>query len=315
MIEDLPVDAAVLPLVSIIIPAYNHERFVERCLDSVLEDPYPEKEIVIIDDGSTDRTAQIVLDWIAEHADDIHVEFVSRENQGIAATLNELAARARGKFLRLGASDDYLLPGGIEAQVRYLLAHPSKWAVIGDAIVVDRDGRRLHDSSICGLHHADKRLYRSDEGLRRAVISHWAVGGPVAMIRKTSLQTVAGWSEYLCIDDWDFFLRLAAHDAIGFIDVRVCAYRIHDSNTSKTRDRRRRVLNLIESRGIALRRTELFDEPHRTLLFAQSHYIAAKIAFLQRKPGVLALHMLVYLALWLVTKSRRRYRTRVVGGA
>ena len=108
---------ATTPLVSVLIPAFNHERFVRRCLDSVLEDPYPAKELMIIDDGSTDRTAARIADWVAIHCMDIPIEYVHRENRGIAATMNELAARANGEFLRPGASDDYLLPGGLEAQV------------------------------------------------------------------------------------------------------------------------------------------------------------------------------------------------------
>jgi len=115
---------------------------------------------------------------------------------------------------------------------------------------------------------------------------------------------VAGWNEGLCIDDWDFFLRLAAHDAVGFVDVSVGAYRIHGSNVSRTRHRATRILNLTESRQVALRRISLFGEPYRTLLWAQSHYIAAKISFLQRRVGALAFHLLAYASLLLVSKAR-----------
>lgn len=292
-----------LPLVSVLIPAFNHERFVERCLDSVLDDAYPAKEIVIIDDGSRDRTADLIAAWIARHGDQVPVEFVRRGNKGVSATLNELAARARGEYLRLGASDDYLLPGGLHAQVSYLLAHPCKGAVIGDSIVIDREGNKLHDSGMCDLHGADKNLYRSDEGIRRAVISQWAIGGPVALVRKNALET-ARWTEGLRIDDWDFFLRLASRDALGFIDVPVCAYRLHDTNLSKTRHTATRVVNLIESQRVAMRRLSLFEGPYRTLLKAQSHYIGAKISFLQRQLWPLALHMTVYLSLALLSKAR-----------
>lgn len=277
-----------LPLVSILIPAYNHEAFVERCLDSVLEDPYPAKEVVIIDDGSTDKTSERIQAWIDRHGHEVAIEFTQRANKGIAATLNELAARAHGEFLRLGASDDYLLPGGLEAQVRYLAAHPRKGAVIGDSVVVDREGRRLHGSGMADLHHADKRLYATDHGIRRAVITRWAVGGPVALLRRSALETVARWTEGLRIDDWDLFLRLAASDALGFIDVPVCAYRLHGANLSKTRHRATRIVNIEESREVAIRRMALFDEPCRTLLRAQVHYIGAKIAFLQGKPATVA---------------------------
>jgi glycosyltransferase involved in cell wall biosynthesis len=304
MIGNASTGAATLPLVSVLIPAFNHERFVQRCLDSVLEDPYPAKELVIIDDGSTDATGDRIADWVATHCMEIPIEYVRRENRGIAATLNELAARASGEFLRLGASDDYLLPGGLDAQVRYLLSHPCKGAVVGDSVVVDRDGNTLHHSGMCDLHGADKRLYRSDDGIRRAVISQWAIGGPVALIRKSALETATLWTEGLRIDDWDLFLRLAADNALGFIDVSVCAYRLHDTNLSKTRHTATRVINLAESRQVALRRSVLFDEPYRTLLMAQSHVIGAKISFLQRQAWPLALHMLAYLMLLIASKIK-----------
>jgi len=304
-----------MPLVSVLIPAYNHERFVRRCLDSVLEDPYPSKEIVIIDDGSTDRTGQTIVDWIERHDGELSVEYVRRDNRGIAATLNELAARARGEFLRLGASDDYLLPGGLDAQVSYLLTHTRKWAVIGDSIVVDQDGNKLLESGMRDLHGADKNLYRSDDGIRRAVISQWAIGGPVTLVRKRALETVAGWSDCLRIDDWDFFLRLASHDAIGFIDVPVCAYRIHSANLSRTRNTKDRIANLIEAHDVALRRAGLFNEPYRTLLKAQSHYIDAKISFLQRRIWPLVLHMAAYQLMAMVSKARLHFTDRMAGQA
>jgi glycosyltransferase involved in cell wall biosynthesis len=293
-----------VPLVSVLIPAFNHERFVQRCLDSVLQDPYPAKELIVIDDGSTDGTAERIADWVATHCMDIPIEYVHRENRGIAATLNELAARASGEFLRPGASDDYLLPGGLDAQVRYLLAHPDKGAVIGDSIVVDQDDNKLHDSGMGLLHGGSKTLYRSDDGIRRAIISHWAIGGPVALMRRSALDTVDRWSEGLRIEDWDMFLRLAARDALGFIDVGVCAYRIHGTNLSRTRHTATRIGNLAESRQVALRRACLFDEPYRTLLRAQAHYIGAKIAFLQGQPWSLARHLLAWS--WLRLLSRLR---------
>jgi glycosyltransferase involved in cell wall biosynthesis len=304
MSDDVSLDVAAMPLVSVLIPAFNHERFVQRCLDSVLEDPYPAKELIVIDDGSTDRTAERIADWVATHCMDLPIEYVRRENRGVAATLNELAARANGEFLRPGASDDYLLPGGLDAQVRYLLEHPGKGAVIGDSVVVDQDGRKLLDSGMHQLHGGNKLLYRSDEGIRRAIISRWAVGGPVALMRRSALDTVDRWSEGLRIEDWDLFLRLAARDALGFIDVSVCAYRIHGGNLSRTRHTATRIGNLVESRQVALRRACLFDEPCRTLLRAQAHYIGAKISFLQGRPWSLARYLLAWL--WLRLLSRLR---------
>ncbi|MEA9578067.1 glycosyltransferase [Xanthomonas nasturtii] len=289
-----PAGRARWPLVSVLIPAFNHERFVQRCLDSVLEDPYPCKEIVIIDDGSSDATGEKIAQWIAAHGHRLPVQFVQRGNRGVAATLNELALRANGEFLRLGASDDYLLPGGLDAQVRYLRAHPQTLAVIGDACVVDQHGKLLHDSAMRDLHGVDVDLYRSEQGIRRAVIRQWAVSGAVALLRRGAFDARGGWDESLRIEDWDFFLRLAARNALGFIDTPVCAYRLHGNNLSKTVNVPARIANLSESRQVALRCAALFDEPDRTLLCAQSRYIAAKVAFLQRRPHAVIAHLLAY---------------------
>jgi glycosyltransferase involved in cell wall biosynthesis len=291
------------PLVSILIPAFNHERFVLRCLDSVLEEPWPAKELVVVDDGSSDGTGERIADWVAQHEAALPVRFLRRPHKGVAATLNELAQLARGEFLRLGASDDWFLPGGLAAQVRYLQEHPAKLAVVGDSIVVDRDGRRLHDSGMCGLHRADKRLWRTDEGIRRAVIGQWAVGGPVALLRRRAVTQLGGWTEGLQIDDWDFFLRLAARDALGFVDVRVCAYRLHGANLSKTRHVATRAARLEESRLVARRREAWFEGSDRTLLRAQGHYIGAKVAFLRRQPFALARQMGAYLLLTALARA------------
>jgi len=126
----------------------------------------------------------------------------------------------------------------------------------------------------------------------------------VALLRRTAPGAIAGWTEELRIDDWDFFLRLVAHDALGFIDLPVCGYRLHDANLSKTRHVATRVANLAESRRVALRRVELFDGPDRQLLKAQAHYIGAKIAFLQRRPLRVALRMAACLALRGVSRMR-----------
>jgi hypothetical protein len=123
-------------------------------------------------------------------------------------------------------------------------------------------------------------------------------------MRRSALDTVDRWSEGLRIEDWDLFLRLAARDALGFIDVSVCAYRIHGNNLSTTRHKGTRISNLAESRQVAMQRANLFAEPYRTLLMAQSHYIAAKISFLDRRLWPLLHHMLAYLSLVMVSKAR-----------
>jgi Glycosyl transferase family 2 len=105
------------PLVSVIIPAFNHGRFVRQCLDSVADDDYSNKEIVIIDDGSVDGTLAVIESWADEPRAEIPILVVSRPNRGITRTLNELLHKARGQLGLSIANDGYRLLGGVRALV------------------------------------------------------------------------------------------------------------------------------------------------------------------------------------------------------
>lgn len=225
---------ASLPLVTVRIPAHNHERFIERCLDSVLEDDYPHKELVIIDDGSTDRTGQKIRSWIERHADALPIRYSSRENRGICATLNELIAMSSGEYLVSLASDDYLLPGGIRKRLEYLQAHPEKDAVIGDCIVVDEQGLKLYDSGLAELHRANKENYLSDDGLRYEIIWNWSIPGPVLMVRSSLYRQIGTYDPRLKVEDWDLYLRMVSKDLLGFVDTPVSVYRVHADQTCRS---------------------------------------------------------------------------------
>jgi len=272
------------PLVSVLLPAFNHERYIEKCLNAFAEDDYPNKECIIINDGSTDKTNEKIMRWIEKHQHQISINYLNRENRGLCATLNELASRAKGEFLRLLASDDYFLNGGTQAQINYLIENPHKLAVIGDFVVVDENDRKLFESGFSDFHRINKANYSSDNGIRREVICRWAISGAVLMIRSSTFQTLSGWDETLKIEDWDFFLRLVANNYLGFVDVKVCAYRIHQKNTCRVKDRLVRIENLRALAHSAKKNMDLFLDPDQTFLEAQYHLIRAKIKFLSRNP-------------------------------
>jgi glycosyltransferase involved in cell wall biosynthesis len=282
------------PRVSVLLPAYNHARYVKRSLDSVLEDSYPNTQLVIINDGSSDGTHEVISDWLAAHRQDVAVQYINRENRGISATMNEMAAIADGDFLRVGASDDYLLPGGNAVLAGYLTANPSKLAVFGDAIVVDDEDAVTATSSLSQLNRARKKNFATDAGLRRELIRRWSLAGPTMMLRKEALLAVKGWSEDLRVEDWSFYLRLASRDALGFVDATVGVYRVHGGNMSRTRQTERRIRNLQDFAVTALRHVPDFAEPDRSFLRAQSSLVAAKIAYLRRQPIRMALNLAAY---------------------
>ena len=226
---------SLLPLVSVLIPLYNHERYIVQCLESIVADGYPCIEIIIVDDGSVDASLANIREWhnVNSHRFQGRFDVTSRENRGLTRTLNELVRMASGQFLVILASDDYLLPGGIRARLDYLLANSSKMAVIGDCIVVNQDGVKMHDSGLEGHHRGRKSFLSHEKLIDYEIVFHWCVPGPVFMARRELYPFVGYYDETISVEDRDFFLRIVVLNLLGFVDFPVAAYRIHTGSFSQ----------------------------------------------------------------------------------
>jgi len=223
------------PLVSIVIPVYNHEKFVEQALDSVLAEKYPHKELCIVDDGSTDRSPEIVEEWITKHekAFTRPILFERRKNSGIPKTLNYAISKCHGHYVVPLASDDKLLSGGIEARINFLLQHPKLRAVCSDCEVINADGELLYESGIEELHNGNKKRLSDPRWLLTELLLNWAMPGPVILYEKDAWKDIGGYNEDLVVEDWDFYLRLAERGWLGFLDCKVAQYRLHDRNVCR----------------------------------------------------------------------------------
>ena len=253
-------------LVSVIIPAFNHERFVGKCLDSIIADEYRAKEIVVIDDGSSDGTLGVVEAWAARHQGTIPISLVSRPNRGLTCTLNELLRMARGEFVIPVASDDYLLPGGIQALATALAADQACHAVFGDSVVVNEVGDVIYPSTLSDYRRANRRWLTSR--LAEAVITNWAVPGSALLYRRERILAIGGYNEDLLVEDWDFYLRLVSRGWLRFVDCKVAAYRLHEGN--EHRSFKNQVRHEKEMRGVALKAARRFRGRRRLLLLIEA---------------------------------------------
>ncbi|HSA06380.1 MAG TPA: glycosyltransferase [Candidatus Gastranaerophilales bacterium] len=218
------------PLISITIPCYNHEKYVEECLYSALEQDYPNKELIIINDGSKDNSSAVINAWIEKNKDKIPVTFIDRENRGIPKTANELIERSNGEYLVGLASDDKLLPGSITKRYEYLRDNPDKLAVIGDCEVTDTDGNILFKSALDNIPNINREIYTTEEGLRKQLIAFKIISGPILMVKKSLFEVIGKYDENLRAEDYDFYLKVAAGNLIGYVDYPVGQYRQHNTN-------------------------------------------------------------------------------------
>lgn len=223
----LPADCSTLPLVSVLVPCFNHARYIEACLDSLLADGYPNLELVLLDDGSTDASFEIAERWAAEKSSQLAggARLSRQANAGVVKTLNTLLRSARGAHFALLASDDYLLPGGIMTRVRYLENQPQYLAVFGDAVGIDEDSEPVADSMLDHFR-ASRTALRCDRTRTLEIITRWVMPGPVYLARREVIDRIGFYNEDFCFEDRDYYLRLLAARALGYVDVAVAAYRV-----------------------------------------------------------------------------------------
>lgn len=287
-----PIRVSAAPLVSFAVPAYNHAAYIGQCLDSIADEPYPNKELWIVDDGSTDNTAAVIREWIVRRRPAFPVDFVSRPNRGVSATLNELIGKYRGQYLRPCSSDDYLVPGTLEAMIRALEANPSKQIVIGDATVIDMQGRKVSDSTIFDYHRGRKANYFSDAGLQEEIIKRWSLAGPLQMVRRGFYEAMGGYDEKLKVEDWDLMLRTVAKNQLLFVDLVVAAYRVHETNSFRLIKDRDPVGSAHEYLRILEKNHALFQGPMRRELDYRLLKQRGIVAALQRGAPAGKLQML-----------------------
>lgn len=223
------------PLVSVLIPIYNHARYISRCLDSLLEDGWDNIEALVVDDGSIDNSFEIAKEWADRHSTKLtRFELTRQQNQGLPSTLNRLLDRAKGEYIALLASDDYLLQGGIAARVKALEANPGWLAVIGDTYIVDPANNLLDTSGAISFAKRQAWVFDHPKTLRRELLVRWWSPGPSVMLRKSTFHPdqVGLYDESLSFEDRDYYLRLISRNGLGFVNYPVAAYRIDPARLS-----------------------------------------------------------------------------------
>ena len=212
-----------LPDVSVIIPVYNQEKYIKECLESVIEQEYEKIEIIVIDDGSTDATPQIVNDF------DSKIKYIRQENQGSAAAVNNGIKVAQGSLICWLGSDDVYLAGKIYHQVDLLLREPSLSAVYSDYIMIDSDGKEITKVKV---------PWPSPEQFARSLLIRNFINGSAVMMRRECFDKTGYYDETLMADaDADMWFRLLKHGyKFGYIPKPLIKYRWHSNNISHNRE-------------------------------------------------------------------------------
>ena len=206
------------PLVSIIIPSYNHSKYITETIESILGQTYDNFELIVIDDGSQDNSIEIIEKLRLNNK----FIFIKRENKGLCETLNEGINLSRGKYIAICASDDIYLKDKIKLQVDFLETNPNYALCYGKIISFDNDGNQKFINS---------KRYKSGKLFLDLIKTNF-VPAVTQMYRKDIFDNIGGFDKDLWIEDWDMLLRISYSYEIGFLDKYLAMYRNHGENMS-----------------------------------------------------------------------------------
>ena len=210
------------PAVSIVIGAYNAQRYLAQTLDSLLAQTFTDFELIVVDDGSEDSTFDILKQYEAKEA---RVRPIHIPHGGIVDAANAGLNAARAEYIARADADDLHMPDRLQKQVDYLNAHPEVVAVGSRMQVIEPYGSPLKLSDHKLTHEEIEAGLLNGDG--------WALPQPAAMLRKSVAMKVGAYRhDYPWSEDLDLFLRMAEVGRLANLPDVLVKYRIHPGSTN-----------------------------------------------------------------------------------
>jgi sugar O-acyltransferase (sialic acid O-acetyltransferase NeuD family) len=222
------------PEVSVIMAAYNHEKYVAHSIKSVLSQTYKDFEFIIIDDGSNDGTAQEIARF-----DDPRIKATfSAHNAGMIFTKNKGIDLAEGRYIAIINSDDAYMPDKLQKQVDFLNSHPGYGAVFTDAQIIDDDGLAFTDKNHFYFSIFTQPNRSRYEWLRRFFYEGNCICLPSVMIRRECYDVVGRPDSRLHqLPDLDLWVRLCFKYDIHIMEEKLTQFRVRDNEANASGNR------------------------------------------------------------------------------
>lgn len=214
-----------MPRVSVIIPAFNCAQYLGRALQSAFAQTYLDYEVIVVNDGSTDETQDLVARW------EDKIRYVYQQNRGPASARNLGIAKASGEFLAYLDADDMWYPHKLEGQVAFLDNHPECGFVHSDLTIVDENDRVIFPAWVQEMRRSAPRGFCVMDLLHHCHIQ----GGVTVVERRTCYDRTGGFDERLRrAEDYLHWVQVALDGhAVGYIDEPLAMYRWRTGSLSK----------------------------------------------------------------------------------
>ncbi|MCK5345215.1 MAG: glycosyltransferase, partial [Candidatus Heimdallarchaeota archaeon] len=193
------------PLVSVIIPTYNSERFIVSAVDSVLAQTYKKIEIIVVDDGSTDQTSNKLKPYLHK------IKYIKKQNGGASSARNKGIINSCGEYIAFLDADDLWRKEKVEKQISIFAKNPDIGLVYCDSATFDGNGV---------IHPSLKKIVETPTGeVMMDMVIHNFLNNSSVLVKKSCFDIVGLWNEKLINgNDYDMWLRVAAHTKFDFVD-------------------------------------------------------------------------------------------------
>lgn len=213
--------------ISVLVPSYNHVRFVERCLRSIIGQTCRPAKLLVIDDGSTDDSPTLIENMLSDCP--FPAELIVRENRGLCATLNEGLSRTTGEYFAYLGSDDVWFPELLATRLSTLDDRPNAVLGYGHGYLIDDDDNIFEST-------ADWRNFRFPDGDPRPMLYMGTAPLSSTVVYRRSALEKRGWNEDARLEDYELYLQLAEDGEFAFDPRIMAAWRQHAANTSRDLD-------------------------------------------------------------------------------
>ncbi len=258
-----------MPTISIIVPAYNAEHTILKTIESVQQQTFSDFELIVINDGSTDRTLEL-LDTVKEP----RIKIFSYQNGGVSVARNRGIANARGEFIAFLDADDLWTLDKLELQLTALQQHPKAGVAYSWTHYMDEQGKYFY---------ADRPIFFEGNVYADLLVRNFLVSGSNPLIRRQAIESVGEFDPTLTHgEDWEFYLRLATNWPFIVVPKQQIFYRQTSSSaSSKIEVMEKDTLNVIEK---AFRAAPLELQPLKNQSLVNLYQFLARLC-LRRIPG------------------------------
>jgi glycosyltransferase involved in cell wall biosynthesis len=220
------------PLVSVIVPSYNHAHYISHTLSSVINQTYKDLEIIVIDDGSSDNSYQII-----SQQTDCRIKLVRQENQGAHAAINLGISMAEGEYISILNSDDLYAPKRIEILIDAAKKSIEPALFTSYIDVIDSNGVTLGTKKAFNnmlpyvIESPEKTFLSTSDPLKNILMFNYVSTTSNFFFHRDIYESVGNFLNLRYVHDWDYLLRVVQNYPISIVEEPLLKYRIHASNT------------------------------------------------------------------------------------